>query len=100
MNIMTEYDDMSVFKKPYGHEYRLEITHWVRSFDGDDLIDSEYWLNFDSLQEAKDRIIRLDKKSKNLIEIRLYRMVESMELIYSKDYIDSKINDKTWKYVL
>ena len=87
MNIMTEYDDMSVFKKPYGYRYRLEVTH----------TNGQYWVNIDILQEALNRMKRLDKKTKNLIELKLYRMIESMELVYSKNYSSGRINDKTWK---
>ena len=80
----------------YGHNYRLEVTHMTRSRDGDDWVDSEYWVNFDTLYASMERIKNIsDPLNRTLIEARLYHMVDSKDLIYRRDYITGKIDDYT-----
>jgi hypothetical protein len=80
----------------YGHKYRLEVTHMTRSRDGDDWVDTEYWVNFDTLYASMERIKHIsDPLNRTLIEARLYRMVDSKDLIYHRDYITGKIDDFT-----
>ena len=80
----------------YGCNYRLEITHFTRSRDGDDWVDAEYWVNFDTLYASMERIKNIsDPLNRTLIEARLYRMVDSKNLIYRRDYITGKIDDYT-----
>ena len=80
----------------YGYRYRLEVTHWSRSRDGDDWVDSEYWVNFQSLSEAMERIERIsDPLNRSLIEARLYNMTDSKDLVYRKDFISGKVEDYT-----
>lgn len=77
----------------YGYKYRLEVTYWARSFDGDDWVDSNYWLNFNSIDEAFTKINTMVQD--RLIEVRLYDMSDSKDLVYSKDYITGKVEDYT-----
>ena len=84
----------------YGCNYRLEVTHMTRSRDGDDWVDSEYWVNFDTLYESMERIKHIsDPLNRTLIEARLYHMsdtvTDSKDLIYRRDYITGKIDDYT-----
>jgi len=79
----------------YGFKYRLEITHWTRSADGDDWVDTLYWLNFDSLDEALTRAKKPGMEEKDLILSELYSMVDSKDLIYSKDWIRGEEKDYT-----
>ena len=84
----------------YGHKYRLEVTHMTRSRDGDDWVDAEYWVNFDTLYESMERIKHIsDPLNRTLIEARLYHMsdtvTDSKDLIYRRDYITGKIDDYT-----
>jgi hypothetical protein len=77
-------------------EYRLEVSHWSRSRDGDDWVDSEYWVMFQSLSEAMERVGRIsDPLNRTLIEVRLYNMADSKDLVYKKDFISGKVEDYT-----
>jgi hypothetical protein len=87
----------------YGHKYRLEVTHMTRSRDGDDWVDAEYWVNFDTLYASMERIKNIsDPLNRTLIEVRLYHMsdtaMNSKELIYTKDFISGKVDDITHLY--
>lgn len=81
----------------YGYKYRLEVTHWSRSRDGDDWIDSEYWINTDTIAAAMERVSKLVPQ--NIIEVRLYRMTADKQLIYKRDYMTSEVFDDTWKHI-
>jgi hypothetical protein len=59
-------------------------------------VDSEYWVNFQSLSEAIERIERIsDPLNRSLIEARLYNMTDSKDLVYRKDFITGKVEDYT-----
>lgn len=77
----------------YGYNYRVEITHWVRSQDGDDWVDSMYWLNFNTIDEA----IRAaeDPEVDRVIESRIFDMLDSKDEIWKKDWIKNKVEDYT-----
>lgn len=79
----------------YGFKYRLEVTHWTRSRDGDDWIDTMYWLNFNDLSEALAKAKDPFSNKKDLISSELYSMIDSRDLIYSKDWISGKEQDFT-----
>jgi hypothetical protein len=85
-------------KKP--DNYRVEITHWCRSRDGDDWIDSMYWHNFPTLAEALNHANIPGMDAKHLIESCIYDCRDKYEatvgnLIYRKDWIKDKITDYT-----
>lgn len=78
----------------YGYKYRVEITAWVRSRDGDDWIDHQYWLNFNTLDEAMTAA-NPTENTKQLIETVVYNMEDSRDLVYKRDWINGKIDDYT-----
>lgn len=80
----------------YGYKYRLEVSHWTRSRDGDDWVDSEYWVNFQTFSESMERIERIsDPLNRSLIELRLYHMTDGKDLVYRKDFISGEVEDYT-----
>ena len=75
-------------------KYRVEISCWTRSRDGDDWIDTEYHIYFNNLAEAIQYVKTPKIKEKDLIETRLYDMQDSM--LYKKDYISKEEQDFTY----
>jgi hypothetical protein len=54
-----------------------------------------YWLNFDTLSEALERAKKPGMEERHLISSELYSMIDSKDLIYSKDWISGKEQDFT-----
>ena len=78
----------------YGFKYRVELHHWTRSFDGDDWVDTMYWINCNTLEEAM-RAANPVKDTRHLIETTVYDMNDSRDLVYKRDWISGKIEDFT-----
>ena len=53
--------------------YRVTISYWARSYDGDDWIDSENWSTFDTREEAEKEYERkiATCKDKSIISVTL-----------------------------
>jgi hypothetical protein len=80
----------------YGYNYRVEIDHWARSYNGDDWVDSSYWLNYNTLNEALRQASSPDYAGKKeLIETRVYNMQDSKDLVWKKDWIKNEVVDYT-----
>lgn len=77
-------------------KYRVEVSYWTRSRDGDDWIDTEYHMHFNNLAEAIQYVKNPKIKEKDLIETRLYDMQDSKDLLYKKDYISKEKQDFTY----
>lgn len=79
----------------YGFKYRLEITYFTRSHDGDDWVDSSHWLNFDDLSKAMAVAYKPFEDERGLIKTELYSMIDSKNLIYSKEWHNGREQDFT-----
>jgi hypothetical protein len=80
--------------------YRIEITYWGRTPDGDDAIDTEYWINTETLQDALDEANKPKIPNRLMIESRIYDCRDKYEstpgnLIYRRDWIKNKVTDYT-----
>ena len=53
--------------------YRVTISYWARSYDGDDWIDSENWSTFDTREQAEKEFdfIVATGKDKSIISVTL-----------------------------
>ena len=75
-------------------KYRLEVTFWTRSYNGDDWITGEHVFDFDSIGEAVHKACNPFSTTKGLIESRIYDNEESRyTVIWAKDWEANKITD-------
>jgi len=81
----------------YGFNYRVEVTHWTRSCDGDDWVDTFFWLNFDSLEEALAKAQDPMTNNARAIESVVLDMRDNSrgELVWKKDWIKNEVVDYT-----
>ena len=68
--------------------YRVDVQHWTRSWDGDDWIDSTFWKDFSSLEEAVGYAENPDMPMRYLISVNIYD--DNHKLLREFDYFYRK----------
>lgn len=81
----------------YGYKYRVEVTFWTRSADGDDWDTGDHWFNFNNLEEALQKANNPFASSKGMIESKVLDMTLGKygETIWKKDWHNDKVEDYT-----
>jgi hypothetical protein len=74
--------------KSFEMRYRVEVHHWTRSWDGDDWIDSAFWKDFGSLEEAVGYAENPDMAMKHLMYVKIYddkhKLLREFDYFYRK----------------
>lgn len=76
--------------------YRVELSYWVRSSDGDDWVGGEHSQYFSTLEEAIAKASNPFKDDKGMIESKVYDLSEMHsnkygKLVWHKDWFDNKV---------
>ena len=77
--------------------YRLEVSFWTRSHDGDDWITGEHNFHFDKLEEAIAKANNPFSDNKGLIDSKILDMslAKYGEVIWKKDWFENTVVDYT-----
>jgi hypothetical protein len=67
------------------NDYRVEVTYWVRSRDGDDWILEKYWVHFDTFEKAMNHAEFPNRNVKHIIDV---TVIHNKQKVFYKDLMD------------
>ena len=79
------------------NRYRVEVSFFTRSYDGDDWITGEHSFSYDKLVFAIEKALNPFDDTKGLIDSKVLDMQDSKygEVIWKKDWFENTVTDYT-----